>query len=181
MVLRFINFGKKFWKEIMKRILILITLFLFCTKPTVFKAYCQGDSTVVVDSTFEVGFLIDVKSCIDALAAKMQYDTTKILYVSHQAYGNFDSEIIALQNGEQGLLSFSFVQLGENPTPICNIDSLMLFRVQFYVKVVDPDIGLIDFVDKHVLYKNKELDNTIWGDFKYNIIAAFRAYLKRLE
>lgn len=181
MVFRSINLSKEFREKVMKRIIILTALFLFCTKPTIFKAYCQGDSTVVVDSTFEVGFLIDVKSCVDALAAKMQYDTTKILYISHETYGNFDSEMIALQNEEQGLLSFSFVQLGENPTPICNVDSLILFKVRFYVKVIDPDIGLIDFIDKHVLYENKELDNTIWGGFKYNIMAAFRAYLKRLK
>ena len=165
----------------MKRILIILMLFLFCSKPAIFKAYCQGDSTVVVDSTFDVGFLIDVKSCVTALGAKMTYDSTKIVYVSHELMNNFDSELIALVNGKQGVLSFSFVQLGSNPTPICNVDSLMLFSVKFYVKVVDPDIGLIDFTDKHVLYNGKELSNTIWGNFKYNIIAAFRAYLKRLE
>ncbi|MFX0181987.1 MAG: hypothetical protein ACFE95_02795 [Candidatus Hodarchaeota archaeon] len=165
----------------MKKAIVLIILFIFCAKPVVFKAYCGGDSTVVVDSTFTVGFLVDVKSCVTALGAKMTFDSTKIIYVSHELYSNFDNEMIALQNGEQGVLSFSFVQLGEDPIPICNVDSLMLFKVKFYVKIVDPDIGLIDFINKQVLYKGKELDNTVWGNFKYNITAAFRAYLKRLQ
>ena len=166
MVFRSINLSKEFREKVMKRIIILTALFLFCTKPTIFKAYCQGDSTVVVDSTFEVGFLIDVKSCVTSIGTKIIYDTTKILYVSHEVYGNFDSEMIALQNGEQGILAISFTQLGENPVSICNVDSLKLVKLVFYVKSSDFDEGSLSFTDNHVLYKGNELSNTAWENFK---------------